>query len=41
MLNHTPLGKSGTVGRDAPTLGEDFRVRLSYADLRKKAPWRV
>ena len=28
-------------GRDAPTLGEDFRVRLSYGDLRRKAPWRV
>ncbi len=28
-------------GRNAPTLGEDFRVRLSYAKLRGKAPWRV
>lgn len=28
-------------GRDAPTLGEDFRVRVSYAKLRKRAPWRV
>ena len=28
-------------GRDAPTLGEDFRVRVSYAKLRAKAPWRV
>ena len=28
-------------GRNAPTLGEDFRVRLSYARLREKAPWRV
>lgn len=28
-------------GRDAPTLGEDFRVRLSYAKLRQKAAWRV
>ena len=28
-------------GRDAPTRGEDFRVRLSYAKLRKKAAWRV
>jgi len=28
-------------GRDAPTLGEDFRVRLSYAKLRDKAAWRV
>ena len=28
-------------GRNAPTLGEDFRVRLSYARLRSKADWRV
>ncbi len=28
-------------GRNAPTLGEDFRVRLSYAKLRAKADWRV
>lgn len=29
------------VGRDAPTRGEDFRVRLNFAPLRKKTPWRV
>ena len=29
------------VGRDAPTLGEDFRVRLNYRRLREKASWRV
>lgn len=28
-------------GRHAPTLGEDFRVRLNYRLLRDKAPWRV
>ena len=28
-------------GRNAPTLGEDFRVRLSYKKLREKAEWRV
>ncbi len=28
-------------GRNAPTLGEDFRVRLSYQKLQEKAPWRV
>lgn len=28
-------------GRDAPTLGEDFRVRLSFEKLRGKARWRV
>ena len=29
------------VGRDAPSRGEDFRVRLSYERLRNKASWRV
>ena len=29
------------VGRDAPTLGEDFRVRISYSRLSGKAAWRV
>ncbi len=29
------------VGRNAPTLDEDFRVRLSFAELANKAPWRV
>ena len=28
-------------GCDAPTLGEDFRIRLSYRHLREKAAWRV
>ncbi|MGB0766667.1 MAG: SfiI family type II restriction endonuclease [Phycisphaeraceae bacterium] len=28
-------------GRDAPTLGEAFRVRISFKKLRSKAPWRV
>ena len=28
-------------GRDAPTLGEDFRVRLNYEKLLEKAAWRV
>lgn len=28
-------------GRNAPTLGEDFRVRLSYQKLQEKASWRV
>lgn len=28
-------------GRNAPTLGEDFRVRLSYEKLSAKAPWRI
>lgn len=29
------------VGKDAPTLGEKFRVRLNYELLHAKAPWRV
>ncbi len=29
------------VGRDASTLGEDFRVRLSYQKLVDKAAWRI
>jgi hypothetical protein len=28
-------------GRNAPTLGEEFRVRLSFSRLRNKANWRV
>ncbi len=28
-------------GRNAPTLGEEFRVRLSFARLKQKATWRV
>jgi len=28
-------------GRNAPTLGEDFRVRLSFDKLAQKAAWRV
>ncbi len=29
------------VGRDAPTLGEDFRVRISFSELSSKAAWSV
>lgn len=28
-------------GRDAPTLGEDFRVRLNFTQLQNMAAWRV
>jgi hypothetical protein len=28
-------------GRNAPSLGEEFRVRLSFSRLKKKANWRV
>lgn len=30
-----------SAGRNAPTLGEDFRVRLDFGKLRAKAAWRV
>lgn len=29
------------VGRDAPSLGEPFRVRISFPGLKSKAKWRV
>ena len=28
-------------GRNAPSLGEDFRVRISFDKLFEKAPWRI
>ena len=28
-------------GRNAPTLGEDFRVRMSFSKLKSKALWRI
>jgi hypothetical protein len=28
-------------GRNAPTRGEEFRVRLSFSRLQRKASWRV
>jgi len=28
-------------GRNAPTLGEDFRVRVSFSKLKDKANWRI
>ncbi len=28
-------------GRNAPTLGEDFRVRLSFSELKERRSWRV
>ena len=39
--NPTPEDTIWLAGRNAPTLGEDFRVRLSYARLANKAAWRV
>ena len=39
--NPNPDDTIWLAGRDAPTLGEDFRVRLSFRRLQKKAEWRV
>ena len=39
--NPTPKETIWRAGRHAPTLGEDFRVRLNYAQLKNKAAWRV
>ena len=39
--NSGPEDTIWLAGRNAPTLGEDFRVRLSYARLSEKAAWRV
>lgn len=30
-----------SAGRNAPSLGEEFRVRLSFTSLKRKAGWRV
>ena len=39
--NPSPEDAIWLAGRNAPTRGEDFRVRLSYEKLRSKAAWRV
>lgn len=39
--NPNPQDTIWIAGRDAPTLAEEFRVRLSFPRLEKKAPWRV
>ncbi len=39
--NPTPDDTFWVAGRNAPTLGEDFRVRVSYRRLKAKAAWRV
>lgn len=40
---YNPTSEDGIwlAGRNAPTLGEDFRVRVSFSKLAEKAPWRV
>ena len=39
--NPSPEDTIWLAGRNAPTRGEDFRVRLSYEKLRSKEAWRV
>ena len=39
--NPTPDDSIWLVGRNAPTRGEDFRVRLGFKRLESKARWRV
>lgn len=39
--NPTVTDTIWVAGRNAPTLGEEFRVRLSMARLKAKAAWRV
>jgi hypothetical protein len=39
--NPSPQDGIWLAGRNAPTLGEAFRVRLSFSRLRARAGWRV
>ncbi len=39
--NPNPDNTIWRAGRHAPTLGEEFRVRLSFSKLKKKSDWRV
>jgi hypothetical protein len=39
--NPNPKDSIWIAGRNAPTLGEEFRVRLSFHRLKEKANWRV
>ncbi|MBA3530609.1 MAG: BglI family type II restriction endonuclease [Ardenticatenales bacterium] len=39
--NPNALDSFWRAGRDAPTLGEDFRVRVNFDALKSKANWRV
>lgn len=39
--NPTPHDTIWKAGRDAPTRGEEFRVRLSFDRLKKKMNWRI
>jgi hypothetical protein len=39
--NPDPSDTIWIAGRNAPSLGEEFRVRLSFSRLKRKAAWRV
>lgn len=39
--NPTAIDTIFLAGRNAPTLGEEFRVRLSFSRLKSKTSWRV
>lgn len=39
--NPNPEDTIWLAGRNAPTLGEDFRVRLGFSRLKEKATWRM
>lgn len=41
QYNPTPEDTIFLAGRNAPTLGEEFRVRLNFQRLENKAAWRV
>jgi hypothetical protein len=41
IYNPTPQDTIWRAGPNAPTLGEEFRTRLSFVLLRQKAAWRV
>lgn len=41
IYNPTASDTIWLVGRDAPTLGEDFRVRINFSNLAEKAAWRI
>jgi hypothetical protein len=39
--NPDPHDTIWIAGRNAPSLNEEFRVRLSFSQLKRKAVWRV
>ncbi|MDX1993005.1 MAG: SfiI family type II restriction endonuclease [bacterium] len=41
IYNPTAEDTIWLAGRNAPTLGEDFRVRVAFGRLKSKSGWRV